>query len=69
MGKTTQGRGGCVIKGVVKGGGDLSHVRVYVACHLLFVGGDGHMHFTHTIAKGAECPNIFAKWTRGTWVQ
>jgi hypothetical protein len=60
-----QGRGGCVIEGFVKGGGYVRHARVYIACRLLFVGGDGHVHFEHNIAKHAECANIFANWTRG----
>jgi hypothetical protein len=62
--KTAQGCGGCVIEGVVQGEGDMSHVGVYIACHWLSVGGDGQVHFVHTIAKHADCANIFAKWTR-----
>jgi hypothetical protein len=62
--KSTQGRGGCVIEGVVKGGGDVSHVGVYFVCYWLFVGGDGHVHFVQTIAKHAACANIFSKWKR-----
>jgi hypothetical protein len=38
---------------------------VYIACRLLVAGGDGHVHVVHTIAKRAECANVFAKWTRG----
>jgi hypothetical protein len=62
--KETPGCGGSVIEGVLKGGGDVSHIGVYISCHRFFLGGDGHVHFVHTIAKHAECANIFAKWTR-----
>jgi hypothetical protein len=59
--KTGQICGGCVIESVVKGGFDASHVGVSIACHWLSVGGGGHVHFVDTIAKHADCANIFCE--------
>jgi hypothetical protein len=49
----------------VKGGGNLSHVRVHIACQLLVLVGGGHLHFAHTFVKRTECTYMFAKWPLG----